>query len=151
MFTDPIKLTSTLASILPSNGGFTEETFRLKDLNGGGSVRITTPTSGLSLTLKIQQQDTSEFKGFGTPHKRTTVRLQADYAGTPGDVFVQEAGYVQVTVTHPVGSAQVTPALLHSLFAQLAQLVLTDSDDPSANTAITVSTARFERLLAGES
>jgi hypothetical protein len=151
MFADPIKLTVTLDSLLPKNGGFGEEEFRLKDLNSGGSVRIFNDTVGTVKTLSTAQQDSSEFKSTGYAHKRTNVRIAIAFDGDGGSgTIVHERGYVQVTVTHPVGAAQVTPAALQAAFMQLAQLLLTQTDDATANTAMSCVVNRWDNILNGE-
>jgi hypothetical protein len=156
MIDDPIKLTTTLASLLPINGGYLEEEFRLKDLKTGGSVRIGDNIQGLTKTLSILQQQSNENKSVGLVTDRTNVRIDLAYSG-PNDGFggagpiVEAKGSVSIVFSIPCGIPNgIGYGNAQQCLAQLAILLLTESVDQTANTAVTVSGTRLSRILAGE-
>lgn len=152
MLTDPIKLTGTIASILPENGSFFEGTFRLQDLNGSGSVRLSdlgTIVSGASVKLRISQQQSQENKSVGMITDRTAVRFDLEHVD-PTDPSVIARGSVTLTVAIPRGHSALDASAVSICVAMLAQLLLTNVDDPTANTAMSYSSARITRILAGE-
>lgn len=151
MFTDPIVLTPTLASILPSNGGYSEQTFRLLSQSGeASSVRAPAVVEGgVNSTLTIRQATSAENKSLGLITDRVNVRI--DLRAPVSDEDSREAiGSVSVVIALPRGTFYLTADAVVAALSQLAQLLLTSTDDPTANTAMTVSSARILRLLAGE-
>jgi hypothetical protein len=156
MIDDPITLTTTLASVLTSNGGFATQEFRLKDLKTGGSVRICDSAQGRSWTLSLLQQQSNENKASGLITDRTNVRLDIAYAG-PVDgeggagAFVQAKSSVSIVFSLPRGIPNALGAgEMQAALVMLVQLLLTASVDPAANTALSLSGSRLQRILAGE-
>jgi hypothetical protein len=155
MITDPIKLTPTLVSILPEvGGGFHEETFRLKDLAPTGSVRIgdlsgsATLPEGWIKTLSLRQTPSNENSKAGLLTDRTAVSVR--FSGPKAAGEAEAVGSVSVVISLPRGIDMVDVSTVYGCIAQLAQMLLTESDDPTANTVITCGNARLQRILTGE-
>jgi hypothetical protein len=160
MFTDPIKLSGTIASILPANGTYYEETFRLVNPGDSESRRVAQRAdasihSSVGMDLSIRNVQTNENKGAGLRTIRTSVGLfitapkGLDAEGVVTDP-TEIKGSVNIVFSLPQGVTTLTPAHAFNALCKLAFFCLTASDDQTANTAVTVENTRLLRLLAGE-
>lgn len=152
MITDPIKLPNTLASILPVTSGFTETLYRLKDLGAGGSIRTesTEFVIGAKADLSIRQTESNENKAAGFKTLRTAVRIDLRSKTLEVAGAGLAVGSVSVVISLPVGSGIISNNALYIALQQLFVLLLTESDDCTANVAVPVSQLRFDRILSGE-